>query len=141
MSMKKICLLLLISTSCINEQNFYFEDELQSIVGKWKKISIQNDKSNPNKWINVQSNNTFDIIISPEGVLLDKDGFVPCCSYPFIKINEKLFTVKSNNYRLSPICAYVDVGCEGTNTLNTTIYHPDTLIIQLRFSTKYVRVK
>lgn len=122
-------LVLIAFAGCKKENDPAPLHEIASIVGKWRAVESRQTLGDSTTTRPVPKQNSWIYEFRFDGVLLNANGYVPCCLPSQYYLNGNAFKPKpAIPTELDPSCAYSL--CAACPEMNVTQTSPDSLVIE-----------
>ena len=108
--MRRIFLLLgmIVLLSDCKKDNDSPASVIQKIVGRWRLVEYQTTQNGQKVWVKADSARSTHINVYSDGMILDDQGYLPCCPPEWLTINGNQFKVTPRaNVFTAPMCAAV----------------------------------
>lgn len=96
----------LLTISCSKDKNNP-TTQITKVAGKWVLIETEEMVNGQKVWVKIDSKNSYTLEMTPTGVLLNEDGYRPCCSPNKITLNGIKYIVPISGYEADPSCILV----------------------------------
>jgi hypothetical protein len=122
-------LIILAFAGCRKENNPIPLEEIASIVGKWRVVEYRQVRGDSTTTQQVPKQNSWVYEFRYDGVVLNENGYVPCCLPSLYFLNGNEFKPKpAKPAELDPSCAYSL--CAACPEMKITQTSPDSLTIE-----------
>lgn len=130
--MNRLAAFVLILTSIVacRKDNLVPEEEVAGIVGKWRVVEQQYTIGDSTVKAEVPEENAWIYLFRPDGVLVNENGYMPCCRPQQYFLNGKWFEPKpAIPALLDPFCA--NVYCAYCPEMSVKQLSTDVIVIEI----------